>query len=38
MNKQIEKAKSMLRQPSKVKRGKYIKIGDYKMILNEKLI
>lgn len=38
MNKQIEKAKSILRQPSKVKRVKYIKTGDNKMLLNEKLI
>jgi transposase len=38
MNKQIDRAKSMLSQPSKVKRIKYIKSGDKDMILNEKLI
>lgn len=38
MNKQINKAKSMLSQPSKVKRVKYLKSGDHKMMLNEKLI
>lgn len=38
MNKQIDRAKSMLRQPSKVKRIKYLKSGDNKMTLNEKLI
>lgn len=37
-NKQIEKAKSMLCQPSKVKRVKYIKSGDNKMMINEKRI
>lgn len=38
MNKQIEKAKSMLSQPSKVKRIKYLKSDDNNMVLNEKLI
>lgn len=38
MNKQIDRAKSMLSQPSKVKRIKYLKSSDSKMMLNEKLI
>ncbi len=38
MNKQINKAKSILSQPSKGKRVKYLKSGDNKMMLNEKLI
>lgn len=38
MQKQIERAKSLLSQPSKVKRAKYLKPGDSNMILNEKLI
>jgi len=38
MNKQIDRAKSMLSQPSKVKKIKYLKSGDNKMTLNEKLI
>jgi len=38
MNKQIDRAKSMLSQPSKVKRIKYLKSGNNKMLLNEKLI
>lgn len=38
MNKQIDRAKSMLSQPSKVKRIKYLKSGNSKMVLNEKLI
>jgi len=38
MNKQIERAKSILSQPSKVKRIKYLKSNEDKMILNEKLI
>jgi transposase len=38
MNKQIEKAKSMLSQPSKVKRIKYLKTENKNMVLNEKLI
>ena len=36
--KQIEKAKSMLSQHSKVKRIKYLKSDDNNMVLNEKLI
>jgi len=38
MNKQIDRAKLMLYQPSKVKRIKYIKSGDNKLMLNERLI
>lgn len=38
MQKQIDRAKSLLNQPSKVKRVKYLKSGDNNMILNEKLI
>jgi len=38
MQKQIDRAKSLLSQPSKVKRVKYLKSSDSKMILNEKLI
>jgi transposase len=38
MNKQIERAKSLLNQPSKVKRVKYLKSGENKMMLNNKLI
>lgn len=38
MNKQIDRAKTMLSHPSKVKRIKYLKSGDNKMVLNEKLI
>jgi transposase len=38
MNKQIEKAKMLLNQPSKVKRVKFIASGENKMGLNEKLI
>jgi transposase len=38
MQKQIERAKSLLSQPSKVKRVKYLKSGDSNMVLNEKLI
>jgi len=38
MNKQIDRANSMLSQPSKVKRIKYIKSGDNNMVLNKKLI
>lgn len=38
MNKQIDKAKSMLCQPSKVKKVKYLKSNDNKMMLNERLI
>ncbi len=38
MQKQIDRAKSLLSQPSKVKRVKYLKSGDSKMVLNEKLI
>lgn len=38
MNKQIEKAKSLLNQPSKIKRVKYLKSNKNKMMLNEKLI
>jgi transposase len=38
MQKQIERAKSLLGQPSKVKRVKYLKSGDSNMVLNEKLI
>lgn len=38
MNKQIEKAKALLNQPSKVKRVKFISSGKNKMTLNEKLV
>jgi hypothetical protein len=38
MEKQINRAKSLLSQPSKVKRIKYLKPGDSNMMLNEKLI
>ncbi len=38
MQKQIERAKSLMGQPSKVRRVKYLKSGDSKMALNEKLI
>ena len=38
MNKQIDRAKLMLSQPSKVKKIKYLRSGDNKMALNEKLI
>jgi len=38
MSKQIDRAKVVLSQPSKVKKIKYIKSGDNKLLLNEKLI
>jgi transposase len=38
MQKQIDRAKSLLSQPAKVKKVKYLKSGDSNMILNEKLI
>lgn len=38
MQRQIERAKSLLGQPSKIKRVKYLKSGDRNMVLNEKLI
>ena len=38
MQKQIERAKLLLSQPSKVKRVKYLKSGNSNMVLNEKLI
>jgi hypothetical protein len=38
LEKQIEKSKSLLSQPSKVKRVKYLKTAEKKMELNEKLI
>jgi transposase len=38
LEKQIERAKSLISQPSKVKRVKYLKSGEQKMELNEKLI
>ena len=38
MQKQIDRAKSLLSQPSKVKRIKYLKSADSNMMLNEKLI
>lgn len=38
MNKQIEKAKALINQPSKVKRVKFISSGKSKMTLNEKLV
>jgi transposase len=38
MNKQIEKAKMLLNQPSKVKKVKFITSSENKMGLNEKLI
>lgn len=38
MGKQLERAKSLLNQPSKVRRVKYLKSGDGNMKLNEKLI
>lgn len=38
MQKQIDRAKLLLHQPSKVKRIKYLKTDDTNMVLNEKLI
>ena len=38
MQKQVDRAKSVLSQPSKVKKIKYLKSGESKMELNEKLI
>jgi transposase len=38
MKKQIEKAKAVLNQPSKIKRVKFISSTENKMLLNEKLI
>lgn len=38
MNKQLEKAKTILNQPSKAKRVKFISSTEKKMILNEKLV
>lgn len=38
MQKQVDRAKALLEQPSKVKRIKYLKSDDSKMELNEKLI
>lgn len=38
MQKQIERAKSLLSQPSKAKKIKYLKSGPSNMVLNEKLI
>jgi len=38
MQKQIERAKALLEQPSKARRVKYLKSGDSKLELNEKLI
>ena len=38
LEKQIERAKSLLSQPSKVRRVKYLKSAEQKMELNEKLI
>lgn len=38
MQKQIDRAKALLDQPSKVKRMKYLKSDNSNMILNEKLI
>lgn len=38
MQKQIDQAKSLLSQPSKVKRIKYLKSDNSNMVLNEKLI
>lgn len=38
MEKQIDRAKMLLRQPSKVKKVKYLKSDDSRMALNEKLI
>lgn len=38
MNKQIDRAKLMLAQPSKVKKIKYLKSDDSNLMLNEKLI
>lgn len=38
LEKQIDRAKSLLNQPSKVKRVKYLKSAEQKMELNEKLI
>src|SRR5690606_37805734 len=38
MQKQIQRAKSLLNQPSKVKRIKYLKSTESNMVLNEKLI
>src|SRR5699024_431927 len=38
MQKQIDRAKTLLDQPSKVKRVKYLKSDNSNMVLNEKLI
>lgn len=38
MQKQIDKAMSLVNQPSKVRKVKYLKASDSKMTLNEKLI
>lgn len=38
MQKQIDRAKTLLEQPSKARRIKYLKSGESKMELNEKLI
>lgn len=38
MQKQIDRAKALLEQPSKAKRIKYLKSGESKLELNEKLI
>lgn len=38
MQKQIDRAKALLEQPSKARRIKYLKSGESKMELNEKLI
>lgn len=38
MQKQVERAKSLLSQPSKVKKVKYLKSGNKDMVLNENLI
>lgn len=38
MHKQIDRAKTLLEQPSKARRIKYLKSGESKMELNEKLI
>lgn len=38
MNKQIDKAKILMQQPSKIKKVKFIKTDNHKAILNEELI
>lgn len=38
MQKQVDRAKTLMQQPSKIKKAKYIKTDSQKVILNEELI